>query len=66
MSASALCGYQYLMPVIAIGMAWLWLGEIPTGMTLLGGGIATGGVLLITLTARPEKVVKKPSMGQAP
>ncbi len=62
MSASELCGYQYLMPVIAVVMAWLWLGEIPSLITLFGGAIAIIGVLLITLGPSPDKL----SMGQAP
>ena len=66
MSASSLAAYQYLMPVFAIAMAWFWLGEIPTVLTLIGGGVAAGGVLLVTWRTLPKKNLLKPSMGQTP
>ena len=39
--------YLYLTPVLAIGIAWLWLGKIPKPLSLLGGMIALGGVILV-------------------
>ncbi len=41
----------YLVPAVAIFVAWLWLGELPTLTTIIGGGVAITGVLL-TNTAR--------------
>jgi drug/metabolite transporter (DMT)-like permease len=38
----------YAVPVVAFTAAWLWLGESPTAITLIGGGIALAGVALVT------------------
>jgi terminal-alkyne amino-acid exporter len=42
----------YAVPVVAFTVAWAWLGEQPTAMTLAGGGIALAGVALATRQPR--------------
>jgi drug/metabolite transporter (DMT)-like permease len=37
----------YMIPVMAIGIAWLWLGEVPRWISLIGGVIALAGVVLV-------------------
>ncbi|GAP64831.1 hypothetical protein MBSD_n0113 [Mizugakiibacter sediminis] len=38
--------FIYLSPPIALLIGWLWLGERPDALTLLGGAITVGGVVL--------------------
>ncbi|MDR8409462.1 DMT family transporter [Nonomuraea sp. 3-1Str] len=52
----------YLVPPLAIGVAFVWLGEIPGPVELVGGLISMVGVLLIhRQTARSAAVPEPPS-----
>ena len=48
--------FLYLVPVTALPIAWIWLGEIPTLVALLGGSIALGGVVLVQTKGKLKKV----------
>jgi drug/metabolite transporter (DMT)-like permease len=50
---SRAASWLYLVPAVAIFVAWIWLGELPTLTTLIGGLIAISGVL-VTNSARRQ------------
>ena len=41
--------YSNLVPVLALAVAWWWLGETPTARQLLGAAVIIGGVTLARL-----------------
>jgi len=47
MPASSLAAFLNFQPVNAAIIAWLWLGEIPTALTIVGGAVAIAGVMLV-------------------
>ena len=47
MPASVLSTFLYFQPVNAAVIAWLWLGEIPTTLTFVGGAVSLTGVVLV-------------------
>jgi drug/metabolite transporter (DMT)-like permease len=59
MNVSRAVSFLYLVPFLAVLIAWLWLGELPTRLALLGGALVVGGVVLVNAskskpTSRPE------------
>jgi drug/metabolite transporter (DMT)-like permease len=42
----------YLVPGVALLIGWLWLGEAPGPLSLLGGAIAIAGVVIVTTLGR--------------
>jgi drug/metabolite transporter (DMT)-like permease len=46
LSASTAASFLYLLPVMAIIIAWVWLGEAPSTLALAGGFLALAGVVI--------------------
>jgi drug/metabolite transporter (DMT)-like permease len=45
-------GTLYVVPAAAITIAWLWLGERPSGLSLAGGIVAIAGVWIVVRRPR--------------
>ena len=56
-SASRVSSFIYLSPPIALVIGWVWLGEVPGALELVGGAVVIGGVLLANLRKRPAPTV---------
>jgi drug/metabolite transporter (DMT)-like permease len=50
----------YVIPIVAIGIAWIWLGEVPKIISLVGGAIALGGVVLVNTLGKSKMDEGKP------
>ncbi len=50
--ASKVSSFLYLSPVLATLIAYLWLGEVPGRLALVGGGLALAGVMMVNILGR--------------
>jgi drug/metabolite transporter (DMT)-like permease len=44
---SIITSFLYMVPVLAVLIAWAWLGEIPARLSLIGGAVALAGVFIV-------------------
>lgn len=49
--ASEATSSLYLTPVMACFVAWIWLGEVPTFTSIIGGNVTIVGVLIAHVTS---------------
>ena len=40
----------YMVPVFSLIASWLLVGEVPGSLTVVGGAVAIGGIVLVNLT----------------
>jgi drug/metabolite transporter (DMT)-like permease len=50
--ASIAGSFLYLSPILATLIAWVWLREMPTGISLAGGATSLAGVILVNTRGR--------------
>jgi drug/metabolite transporter (DMT)-like permease len=55
-SASQVSSFIYFSPPIAVFIGWLWLDEKPGWLTLIGGAVTVGGVVLANARRRTTAV----------
>jgi drug/metabolite transporter (DMT)-like permease len=50
---------MFMLPLVSCLLGWLVLGEIPGLLTFVGGIIAMGGAILVTLSKHKAKAIEK-------
>lgn len=61
-TASSISSTLYLEPVIAIIVAWIWINELPSMLSIAGGVIAITGVLIVNYFGKRHEILEKKNM----
>lgn len=61
LSAGQVASTTYLVPAVATLISWAYLGEIPTALAFIGGGLCLLGVTITRLKRRTRDVVTEPA-----
>jgi drug/metabolite transporter (DMT)-like permease len=59
--ASIVANFLYLIPLFATVIAWFWLGEVPSLLSIAGGGIILAGVLLVSTRGMAPRPAPPPT-----
>jgi drug/metabolite transporter (DMT)-like permease len=59
-SASSAASFLFLQPLLALGIAWVWLGELPSALALVGGVLALSGVMVVNVLRRRAAAMSQP------
>lgn len=51
--------FLYLVPVLGMGVAWVWIGEVPVPLTIVGGLLTIAGVALSSVRRMPPAPVRE-------
>ena len=66
MTASRAATYLYLVPAISIAIAYVWLNELSSWVSLVGGSLALGGVLIVNILGKQPATSPRPMPYCAP
>ncbi|RKJ60171.1 EamA family transporter, partial [Butyricicoccus sp. 1XD8-22] len=61
-SASSISSILYIEPVIAIIVAWIWINDLPSTLSTLGGVIAISGVLIVNYFGKKQRLLQSPQI----
>jgi drug/metabolite transporter (DMT)-like permease len=60
--ASRISSFMYMMPVVSVGIAWIFLGEVPKLASLVGGILALTGVVLVNTLGKVSHGTAVPTL----
>jgi drug/metabolite transporter (DMT)-like permease len=55
MPASTTGSFLYLVPVCALGISWIWLGELASALSIAGGVVVLVGVIVVSRYGKAQR-----------